>query len=88
MEQQQNAKVKERETMQEAFQDKKYLIEQQKNILTFIQEQLEKFIEIPNIYDRLKYLYNFLIIYFHEKFKYYFIRYYIFCFQRNKNARG
>lgn len=69
MEQQQNAKVKERETMQEAFQDKKYLIEQQKNILTFIQEQLEKFIEIPNIYDRLKYLYNFLIIYFHEKFK-------------------
>lgn len=56
MEQQQNAKVKERETMQEAFQDKKYLIEQQKNILTFIQEQLEKFIEVPNIYDRLKYL--------------------------------
>lgn len=47
--------------MQEAFQDKKYLIEQQKNILTFIQEQLQKFIEVPNIHDRLKYLYNFLI---------------------------
>ncbi|XP_006612596.2 probable kinetochore protein nuf2 [Apis dorsata] len=54
LEQQQSAKVKERETMQEAFQDKKYLIEQQKNILTFIQEQLEKFIEVPNIHDRLK----------------------------------
>ncbi|XP_003693668.2 probable kinetochore protein nuf2 [Apis florea] len=54
LEQQQSAKVKERETMQEAFQDKKYLIEQQKNILTFIQEQLQKFIEVPNIHDRLK----------------------------------
>ncbi|XP_076760040.1 uncharacterized protein LOC143428792 [Xylocopa sonorina] len=54
LEQQQSAKVKERETMQEAFQDKKHIIEQQTNILTFIQEQLEKFTEVQDIHDRLK----------------------------------
>ncbi|CAL7935587.1 unnamed protein product [Xylocopa violacea] len=54
LEQQQSAKVKEREAMQEAFQDKKHLIEQQTNILAFIQEQLEKFTEVQDIHDRLK----------------------------------
>ncbi|XP_017792243.1 PREDICTED: S phase cyclin A-associated protein in the endoplasmic reticulum-like [Habropoda laboriosa] len=54
LEQQQNVKVKERETMQEAFQDKKHSIEQQKNILAVIQNQLDKLNEMRDIYDQLK----------------------------------
>ncbi|KAF3421459.1 hypothetical protein E2986_08474 [Frieseomelitta varia] len=54
LEQQQSTKIEEREIIQEAFQDKKCLIEKQQNVLTFIQEQLEKFTEIRDIYDRLK----------------------------------
>ncbi|XP_012244193.1 probable kinetochore protein nuf2 [Bombus impatiens] len=54
LEQQLSAKVKERETIQAAFQDKKCLIEQQKNELAFIQELLEKFTEVRDIHDRLK----------------------------------
>ncbi|KAK1116437.1 hypothetical protein K0M31_019054 [Melipona bicolor] len=54
LEQQQSTKIEEREAIQEAFQDKKCLIEKQKNVLTFIQEQLEKFTEIRDIHDRLK----------------------------------
>ncbi|XP_068975173.1 kinetochore protein Nuf2 homolog [Bombus flavifrons] len=54
LEQQLSAKVKERETIQAAFQDKKCLIEQQKNELAFTQELLEKFTEVRDIHDRLK----------------------------------
>ncbi|XP_043587405.1 probable kinetochore protein nuf2 isoform X4 [Bombus pyrosoma] len=54
LEQQLSAKVKERETIQAAFQDKKCLIEQQKNELAFAQELLEKFTEVRDIHDRLK----------------------------------
>ena len=54
LEQQLSAKVKERETIQAAFQDKKCLIEQQKNELAFTQELLEKFTEVRDVHDRLK----------------------------------
>lgn len=54
LEQQLSAKVKERETIQAAFQDKKCLIEQQKNELALTQELLEKFTEVRDIHDRLK----------------------------------
>lgn len=54
LEKQQTDKVKERETMQEAFLDKKHLIEQQTNILNFVQKQLEKFVEVQDIYHQLK----------------------------------
>ena len=47
-------KGKERDIMQEACQDKKYAIEQQKNILTFIEEQLDKFSEVRDAKDELK----------------------------------
>ena len=62
LEQQQSTKIEERETIQEAFQDKKCLIEKQKNVLTFIQEQLEKFTEIRDIHDRLKYSNDFCLV--------------------------
>ncbi|XP_043587402.1 probable kinetochore protein nuf2 isoform X1 [Bombus pyrosoma] len=55
LEQQLSAKVKERETIQAAFQDKKCLIEQQKNELAFAQELLEKFTEVRDIHDRLNF---------------------------------
>lgn len=54
LEEQQSAKIKERETMREIFQDKKHLIEQQKSILNFIQEKSEKLSEVRDTYDRLK----------------------------------
>lgn len=47
-------KGKERDMMQEACQDKKYSIEQQQNILTFIEEQLDKFSEVRDAKEELK----------------------------------
>ncbi|CAK9797818.1 hypothetical protein ANTQUA_LOCUS1352 [Anthophora quadrimaculata] len=54
LEQQQNIKVQERETMQQAFQKKKHSVEQQNNVLTFIQSQLDKLSEMRDIYNQLK----------------------------------
>ncbi|XP_043248288.1 uncharacterized protein PFB0765w-like [Colletes gigas] len=54
LEKQQSSRDKQRKTMQEAYQDKKHLIEQQSAILTFIQKQLDKFGEVPDTIERLK----------------------------------
>lgn len=60
VEKQQSSKDKQREIMQETFQDKKHLVEQQKVILTFIQKQLDKFGEVRDMNEQLKYLYNYI----------------------------
>ncbi|XP_076622601.1 uncharacterized protein LOC143342518 [Colletes latitarsis] len=54
LEKQQSSQNKQREMMQEAYQDKKHLIEQQNAILTFIQKQLDKFGEVPDTIEQLK----------------------------------
>ncbi|XP_076170101.1 uncharacterized protein LOC143148082 [Ptiloglossa arizonensis] len=57
VEKQQSSKDKQREIMQETFQDKKHLVEQQKVILTFIQKQLDKFGEVRDMNEQLKSIY-------------------------------
>lgn len=54
LEEQRKQKMEEREAMQEAFQDKKQLVEQQENILAFVKKQLDKVSEVQQIYEELK----------------------------------
>ncbi|KZC04779.1 PREDICTED: myosin heavy chain, non-muscle-like [Dufourea novaeangliae] len=54
LEKQQIEKIKQRDLMQEAFQEKKNLIEKKTRIFTFIQKQLDEFNEVKDMHEQLK----------------------------------
>ncbi|XP_046833401.1 probable kinetochore protein nuf2 [Vespa crabro] len=54
LEEQNKAKIEEREKMQETFLAKNELVKKYENILSFVQKQYEKFSEIRDIYGHLK----------------------------------
>lgn len=56
LEEQNKAKIEEREKMQETFLAKNELVKKYENILSFVQKQYEKFSEIRDIYGHLKYV--------------------------------
>lgn len=55
LEKQHYSKDKERKTLEEACKDKKHLLEQQTNILNFVQKQYEESVKIVDIHHQLKY---------------------------------
>ncbi|XP_076375773.1 uncharacterized protein LOC117228681 [Megalopta genalis] len=54
LEEEKMIKIQQRETMQEAIQDKQNLIEQYKPILSFIQKQLDKLSKVKDIHQQFK----------------------------------